>query len=75
MADRDHIDPEGYWIDPDRNIHRKSLPDPDGEQTTIASVTPECSEAEFNLIREAFQLICAKRSILYDEWSGHYRTN
>jgi hypothetical protein len=29
MANMDYIDPEGYWIDPDRNIHRTSIPDPD----------------------------------------------
>jgi hypothetical protein len=75
MANMDYIDPEGYWIDPDPNIHRMSLPDPDREQTIIATITPECSEAEFNLIREALKMICAQRFLLYDEWSGNYRTD
>jgi hypothetical protein len=75
MANMDYIDPEGYWIDPDRNIHHTSIPDPDGEQTIIATVTPECSEAEWSLICEALQMICAQRSIKFSEWSGHYRTN
>jgi hypothetical protein len=75
MANMDYIDPEGYWIDPDRNIHRMSIPDPDGEQSIIATVTPECSEAEWDLLRETLQIVCARRSIKFSEWSGHYRTN
>jgi hypothetical protein len=35
MANENYIDPQGYWIDPDRIIHRMSLPDPDGEQSII----------------------------------------
>lgn len=27
MAQQNYIDPEGYWIDPDRGIHRASFPD------------------------------------------------
>jgi hypothetical protein len=51
-----------------------SFPDPDGEQTVIATITPECSEAEWDLIWEASQAVCTRRSIKFSEWSGHYRT-
>jgi hypothetical protein len=53
----DYVDPQGYWLDPDRNIHRMSIPDPDGEQTIIATITPECSQAEWDLLREALQIV------------------
>jgi hypothetical protein len=70
MANMDYIDPEGYWLDPDRNIHRMNLPDPDGEQTIIASIAPECSEAEWDLLRGALQIVCARRSIEYNNLSA-----
>jgi hypothetical protein len=68
MADKNHIDPERYLIDPERGIHRSSFPDPDGEQTVIATAKLECSEAEWDLIREALQMVCAQRSIQFGEW-------
>jgi hypothetical protein len=71
----DYVDPQGYWLDPDRNIHRMSIPDPDGEQTIIATITPECSQAEWDLLREALRIVCARRSIKFEEWSGHYPRN
>lgn len=73
--DKNYIDPEGYWIDPDRGIHRTSFTDPDGEQTVIASGTPECSEEEWNLIREALRMACEKRSIDFVDWYGRSRIN
>jgi hypothetical protein len=68
MAQQNYIDPEGYWTDPDRGIHRASFPDPDGEQTLIATATPQCSDAEWHLIREALKMVCAQCSIKFDEW-------
>jgi len=75
MAAKDYVDPQGYWIDPDRAIHRESLPDPDGEQTVIVSATPECSEAEWRLFREALAIVCAKYSIKYEDWSNRRSIN
>ena len=46
-----------------------SLPDPYGEQSIIASVMPECSDAEWDLLREALQIVSARRSIEYSDWS------
>jgi hypothetical protein len=37
--------PKGYWGDPSGNVHRMS-----GEQEIIATVTPECSGAEFKAL-------------------------
>jgi hypothetical protein len=54
MADENHIDPKGYWIDPDRNIRRMS-----GEQEVILSATEKCSAKEWERIREAIGLMQA----------------
>ena len=70
MAPKDYIDPEGYWIDPDRGIHRMSIPDPDGEQSIIAKVAPEASEAEWNMIRDSLMMYCVMRSIPFGDWSN-----
>jgi len=35
MAASDCLDPQGYWLDPDRNIHREG--NEDGEQEVIVS--------------------------------------
>ena len=48
MADRNYIDPKGYWGDPEGKIHR--MGNEDGEQEVIATVTPACSEAEWKLL-------------------------
>ena len=39
---KDYFDPKGYWGDPAGNLHRMSR-----EQEIIATITPECSEAEW----------------------------
>ena len=45
MTAKDYLDPKGYWGDPSGNIHRMS-----GEQEIIATVTGECSEAEWGAL-------------------------
>ena len=45
MTAKDYVDPKGYWGDPSGNIHRMS-----GEQEIIATVTGECSEAEWRAL-------------------------
>jgi hypothetical protein len=45
MIAKDYLDPRGYWGDPSGNIHRMS-----GEQKIIATVTGECSEAEWRAL-------------------------
>jgi hypothetical protein len=45
MTAKDYLDPKGYWGDPNGNIHRMS-----GEQEIIATVTGECSEAEWRAL-------------------------
>jgi hypothetical protein len=42
VTDKSYLDPNGYWGDPSGNIRRMS-----GEQEIIATITPECSEAEW----------------------------
>ena len=56
------------WLDRERGIHRANFPDPDGEQSVIATVAPEPSDAEWDLIREALQMVCAQRSIKFEDW-------
>ena len=55
MATSDYLDPEGYWVDPDRNIHRSG--NEDGEQEIIASATKVCSKAEWHLLCEALAMV------------------
>ncbi len=45
MIEKDYLDPRGYWGDPAGNIRRMS-----GEQEIIATVTGECSEAEWKAL-------------------------
>jgi hypothetical protein len=44
MTDKDYLDPKGYWGDPSGK-HRMS-----GEQEIIATVSGECSEAEWKVL-------------------------
>ena len=46
----EYIDPEGYWIDPARNVRRKS-----GEQEIIVSAADICSDLEWTYIFEAIR--------------------
>ena len=48
QRDEQYIDPEGYWIDPARNVRRKS-----GEQEVILSAAENCSGVEWNYLFEA----------------------
>jgi len=41
QRDEQYIDPKGYWIDPDRNVRRKSA-----EQTVILKAAEDCSGVE-----------------------------
>jgi len=52
MRDEDHLDPKGYWCDPDGNIRRMS-----GDQEIIAKKTEKCSEAEWNELLRVTSLI------------------
>jgi len=45
MRAKGYLDPKGYWGDPSGNIRRMS-----GEQEIIATVTGECSEAEWRAL-------------------------
>jgi hypothetical protein len=45
MAAKNYLDPKGYWGDPSGNIRRMS-----GEQEIVATVTGECSEAEWKAL-------------------------
>ena len=47
-SDEQYIDPEGYWIDPARNVRRKSV-----EQEVILSAAENCSVVEWNYLFEA----------------------
>lgn len=47
----EYIDPEGYWIDPSRNIRR--LGNKDGEQIVVLRATENCSDAEWDRFYEA----------------------
>jgi hypothetical protein len=51
MAAVDHVDPDGYWLDPDGNVHPTG--NEDGEQEIIATVTQVCSQAERILLTRA----------------------
>jgi hypothetical protein len=42
---KDYVDPQGYWITPDRAIKR--MGNQDGEQETIIQATAHCSDAEW----------------------------
>ena len=48
--DEQYIDPDGYWIDPARNVRRKS-----GEQTVILKAAEDCSGLEWNFLFEAIR--------------------
>ena len=45
MIAKDYLDPKAYWGDPSGNIRRMS-----GEQEIIATITGECSEAEWKAL-------------------------
>jgi hypothetical protein len=45
MTGKDYLDPKGYWGDGSGNIDRMS-----GEQEVIATVTKDCSEAEWRAL-------------------------
>jgi hypothetical protein len=45
MTAKDYLDPKGYWGDPSGNVRRMS-----GEQEIVATVTGECSEAEWKAL-------------------------
>jgi hypothetical protein len=51
MADKDYIDPKGYWVCPEGGIRRKG--DEVGEQEVIIKKTDACSDAEWKLVCEA----------------------
>ena len=48
----DYLDPEGFWADPDRNIHRAG--NEGGEQEIIAAATDTCSKAEWSILSDRF---------------------
>jgi hypothetical protein len=52
MANKDYIDPQGYWIDPARNLRR--MIEENGEQRVIICATEACSDAEWTRFYEAF---------------------
>jgi hypothetical protein len=56
MADKDYIDPKGYWVCPEGGIRR--MGDEDGEREVIVKKTNACSEAEWKRVCEA--LVSAK---------------
>jgi hypothetical protein len=51
MADKGYIDPEGYWIDPSRNVRR--MGDEDEEQAIVLKATKNCSDAEWEHLFKA----------------------
>jgi hypothetical protein len=51
MSLNNFIDPNGYWIDQERNIRRMS--NDGGEQPVIMRATQECSDAEWSQLYEA----------------------
>ena len=53
VADKNYIDPKGYWADPDRNIRR--MGHENGEQRAILKATEACSEAEWVAVSDFFQ--------------------
>jgi hypothetical protein len=52
----DDIDPQGYGIDLERCVRRMGYKN--GEQTVILQATPDCSDAEWQRLREAI-VACA----------------
>jgi len=60
MADKDYVDPKGYFVCPDGTIRRIS--DEGGEQRVIVQKTDACSEAEWRRVCEA--LISVKRALV-----------
>jgi len=51
MAERDYIDPKGYWVCPEGEIRRIS--DDDGEHEVIVKKMPSCSDAEWKVVCDA----------------------
>jgi hypothetical protein len=51
MAEKDYIDPKGYWVCPEGGIRR--VGDEDGEHEVIIKKMPSCSEAEWTIVCEA----------------------
>jgi hypothetical protein len=51
MADKDFIDPKGYFVCPEGAIRR--MGDEDSEQEVIVKKTDACSEAEWKRICDA----------------------
>jgi hypothetical protein len=51
MPDQNYIDPQGYWIDPDRSVRRMGVEG--GEQHMILKATETCSDAEWNMLYKA----------------------
>ena len=51
MADKDYIDPKGYWACPEGGIRR--MGEEDGEQVVIVKKTNACSETEWRLVCDA----------------------
>jgi hypothetical protein len=48
--DEQYIDPNGYWIDPDRNVRRIS-----GEQSVVLRTAEDCSSLEWSFLFEAIR--------------------
>jgi Family of unknown function (DUF5677) len=73
MADKDYIDPKGYWADQDHKIRR--MGDEDGEQRAILHAEEACSEAEWaavcDLFRDYSRLTFGDRK----EWKDFERRN
>ena len=55
MANKDYIDPHGYWICPEGGIRR--MGDEDGEGQMIVKKTEACSEAEWKRICDAMSSV------------------
>jgi hypothetical protein len=51
MADKNYIDPNGYWASPEGGIRR--MGDEDGEHEVIVKRTGFCSEAEWKVVCDA----------------------
>jgi len=50
QRDQQYIDPEGYWLDPARNVRRKS-----SDQEVILTAAEICSGVEWNHLFEAIR--------------------
>jgi hypothetical protein len=61
MADKNYIDPKGYWACPEGGIRRMS--DEDGEQEVIVKKTDACSEAEWKRVKRWFQANLLRRLV------------